>query len=87
VETCGGREDVAVRTPDVERVEMEVVLPCAGMVVLSDNWFPGWHAVIDAKAAPVLRPPGRNGAHPRVGVSICVFLALGVTALTSSKAQ
>jgi hypothetical protein len=106
LEACGGHEDVVVRTPDVGRMEMDVVLSCAGMVVMSDNWFPGWQAAIDGKAAPVLPanaamravsvPGGRHhlaleyrpaSVYRGAGVSICVFLALGVMAWTTGKAQ
>ncbi|MCU1235645.1 MAG: hypothetical protein JWP63_3612 [Candidatus Solibacter sp.] len=54
VETCGANEPVAVRTPDEGRAEMNVELGCAGIVVLSDNWFPGWRATIDGVATEVL---------------------------------
>ncbi len=53
VEACGAAETVAVKIPDVEHVEMDAELACAGVVVLSDNWFPGWQATIDGKAAEV----------------------------------
>lgn len=54
VETCGANEAVAVRTPDEEHVEMRVELGCAGIVVLSDNWFPGWRAAVDGMPAEVM---------------------------------
>ena len=42
-----------MKIPDVGQVEMDAELACAGVVVLSDNWFPGWQATIDGKAAEV----------------------------------
>ena len=67
VETCGGAEAVSVRTPDEERVEMTAELGCAGVVVLSDNWFPGWRATLDGQAVEILRADGalRAVAVPR----------------------
>ena len=54
LETCSGAEPVEVRTPDENHVTLDAVLQCAGIVVLSDNWFPGWYATIDGRPAQVL---------------------------------
>ncbi len=54
VETCGGAESVEVRTPDENHVTLDAVLRCAGIVVLSDNWFPGWRATVDGWPTKVL---------------------------------
>jgi hypothetical protein len=54
VETCAAAEPVEVRTPDENHVALDAELQCAGVVVLSDNWFPGWRATIDGRPAQVL---------------------------------
>uniref|UniRef100_Q01X59 YfhO family protein n=1 Tax=Solibacter usitatus (strain Ellin6076) TaxID=234267 RepID=Q01X59_SOLUE len=54
VEGCGGGEPVEVRTPDENHVTLDATLQCAGIVVLSDNWFPGWKATVDGWPAKVL---------------------------------
>jgi hypothetical protein len=38
-----------------ERVELEVTLPQAGWLVLSDNFASGWEAMLDDNPAPLLR--------------------------------
>jgi hypothetical protein len=53
VEACAASEPVEVRTLDENHVAMNVALECAGIVVLADNWFPGWHASTDGKPAPL----------------------------------
>ena len=30
-------------------------MACRGMVIVSDNWFPGWVATVDGQSAPVHR--------------------------------
>jgi Bacterial membrane protein YfhO len=54
VESCTASEPVEVRTPGVNHVEMDVTLQCQGIVVLSDNWFPGWRVTIDGMPAEIL---------------------------------
>jgi hypothetical protein len=36
-------------------VEADVVATRAGLLVMSESWFPGWSATVDGKTAPVLR--------------------------------
>jgi hypothetical protein len=55
VEGCAASEPVAVSTPDEQHVVMDATLQCAGLVVLSDSWFPGWRATVDGRPAQILR--------------------------------
>jgi len=41
------------RTPN--RLVMEVQTSGPGILVLSENWFPGWQATVDGESTPVLR--------------------------------
>jgi len=47
----------AVRIVDYrpDRVRIEVAAPRQGFVFLSDNYFPGWRAVLNGRQAPILR--------------------------------
>jgi hypothetical protein len=47
---------IAVYEP--ERVEIEVDAPAAGLLVLTDGWYPGWRATRDGEALDVLRANG-----------------------------
>ncbi|HEX8953963.1 MAG TPA: YfhO family protein, partial [Polyangia bacterium] len=38
-----------------KRVVVEAELPTAGVLVLSDAWYPGWRVTVDGAAAPLLR--------------------------------
>jgi hypothetical protein len=50
---AGPRVTVAAHRPDT--VILEVDAPAPGHVVLADAAYPGWTAVVDGRAAPVLR--------------------------------
>jgi hypothetical protein len=36
-------------------LRFSVDAPAAGYLVVNETWFPGWHATVDGRAAPVLR--------------------------------
>ena len=51
-------------------IELEVDAAQAGLVVLTDTYYPGWHAAVDGRAAPLLRTnllfrgvPVASGSH------------------------
>ena len=39
-------------------IALTAELSCAGILVLSDNWFPGWEATLDGRPVPVLKADG-----------------------------
>ncbi len=44
-----------LETDDPQRLEIELEMQTAGLVVVSDLWFPGWEATVDGQPAEVLR--------------------------------
>ncbi len=50
---CGGDDRAALVRSDFSTVVMQADMQCPGMVVLSDNWFPGWTATVDGQAARI----------------------------------
>lgn len=55
VETCGaGASDVVdLQVHEPNSVRIQTRMGCRGMVVLSDTFFPGWHAAIDGESAQI----------------------------------
>jgi hypothetical protein len=53
LESCGAQDEVALTEHSTDRVHIHARLGCQGMVVLSDVFFPGWHADIDGNGAPI----------------------------------
>jgi hypothetical protein len=50
-----GAERVELTTYDSQQVVVSVQAPAAGYLVLTDAWYPGWHAWVDGREAPLLR--------------------------------
>ena len=53
LESCEGPEEVSLSERTTDRVRIHAKMSCQGMIVLSDVFFPGWHADIDGHPAPV----------------------------------
>jgi len=51
-----GTSDVTRREPSRRTLDVRADRPA--MVVVSEAWFPGWHATVDGRAAPVVRVDG-----------------------------
>jgi hypothetical protein len=47
LDSCGGIDAVRVSRIDVTDVEIEASMACQGMVVVGNNFFPGWRARVD----------------------------------------
>ncbi|MBV9745192.1 MAG: hypothetical protein JO099_15635 [Acidobacteriia bacterium] len=54
LESCAQPDEVKLLERSTDQVRIRANMACRGMVVLSDVFFPGWHAEIDGHAAPVL---------------------------------
>jgi hypothetical protein len=53
LDTCGGADQVVSIVEKPSSVLVDVEMACKGMVVVSDNWYPGWRAEVDGKAAEI----------------------------------
>jgi len=53
VETCNSPDRVELQEHRPNQVRIQAAMACRGMVILSDAYFPGWHATIDGAAAPI----------------------------------
>lgn len=53
LESCAGEDQVQVLSREPNRVVMEARMGCRGLVVLADNYFPGWRATVDGRRAKV----------------------------------
>ncbi len=50
-----GKGKVTIRSYQDEEVHLSVTSDKGGYVVLSDTYYPGWHAYVDAKEVPILQ--------------------------------
>ncbi len=50
---CPGDDRATLVQSEFNRVVLKAEMQCAGMVVLSDNWYPGWTATVDGKPAKI----------------------------------
>jgi hypothetical protein len=53
LETCQGEDRVTSTRPAADTVIVTAELPCKGMVIVSDTYFPGWKADVDGQSAEI----------------------------------
>jgi len=53
LQSCAGPDEVALQKHTRNIVVIRANMACTGMVVLSDTYFPGWHADIDGHSAAI----------------------------------
>ncbi len=53
VEQCESTDEVTGIYDQPRYVQVNVQMACRGMVVMSDNWYPGWDAEVDGQAAKI----------------------------------
>ncbi|MCX6632084.1 MAG: YfhO family protein [Candidatus Solibacter sp.] len=54
-ESCAEAGSVVFTAIDEQHLRLDATPACAGVLVLSDNWYPGWQATLDGKTIEVLR--------------------------------
>ncbi len=69
-DSCSGEDKVTGIVDETESFRASVEMACQGLLVVSDNWFPGWRASVDGKSAKIWKvdhairgvtvPPGRH---------------------------
>ena len=89
VAECGG-DKVQITSLRPADIEIDVNMACQGMVVVSDNFFPGWRAEVDGRGSPTYEaysfvegvevPEGTH--HLRLHyVPLTLYAGLGLTVL------
>lgn len=89
-----GQGVVRVSRYEPERLEIQVESEADGLVVVGDNWGPGWHAMVDGSPTPIYRTnyvlrgvPVPRGSHSVVmsyePLSVRIGLLVGVATLAA----
>jgi len=53
LDTCAAADQVTRIDEKPMSVRVDVQMACKGLLVVSDNWYPGWHARIDGNSAEI----------------------------------
>jgi hypothetical protein len=55
LDTCGNTDRVTNINDQTDALQVKVTMACKGLLVVSDNFFPGWRAAVDAKTVDILK--------------------------------
>jgi hypothetical protein len=58
LDTCTAADQVGLARERPSSVAVDVNMACKGLLVVSDNWYPGWHAYVDGKSAGLWKVDG-----------------------------
>ncbi|MGO9008461.1 MAG: YfhO family protein [Bryobacteraceae bacterium] len=53
LEQCGGEDRVTGYYENPSQVWVNVEMACKGLLIVSDNWYPGWRAEVDGRPAKI----------------------------------
>lgn len=53
VEDCGSQDQVDLLKRTWFSVVIRANMACKGMLILNDNWYPGWRTTVDGKKTPI----------------------------------
>jgi uncharacterized membrane protein YfhO len=53
VELCDSGDQIELLNRSWFSLAIRARMSCTGMVVLNDNWYPGWRASVDGKRVPI----------------------------------
>ncbi len=53
VMACAGEDRITGIRDGTESFEAKAEMACQGLMVVSDNWFPGWRAAVDGNSVPI----------------------------------
>lgn len=53
LDTCAAADSVRRIVDQPSLVHVDVEMACKGLLVVSDNWYPGWSADVDGASAPI----------------------------------
>jgi hypothetical protein len=53
LDTCGGADKVLWIGEKPSQVWVNVEMACKGLLIVSDNWYPGWRAEVDGRPAEI----------------------------------
>ncbi len=56
LQSCAGEEQAHISKRTTNSVVIDAALPCRGMLILADTWYPGWIATVDGRPAPIYQP-------------------------------
>ena len=58
LQDCGGADELRLVQKETTRLGLDAKMSCKGMVIVSQTFYPGWHAFVDGREAPLYEAYG-----------------------------